>query len=145
MKIRATPSWSWSRAALFGGGTCAPIAHDIYEEILKKENADSRQKSWRRQIEMTTTPLNERRKLDRLQLAALAGLMFIGTLFVYSATMANPRWRHCRGTTRAGCGRSSGMRSASARARRLCLVDYHTLARWSFVAYWATIFFLVAC
>ena len=25
----------------------------------------------------------------------------------------------------------------------LCLVDYHTLARWSFVAYWATIFFLV--
>jgi rod shape determining protein RodA len=26
----------------------------------------------------------------------------------------------------------------------LCLVDYHTLARWSFVAYWAAIFFLLA-
>ena len=29
-------------------------------------------------------------ELDRLQLAALAGLMFIGTAFVFSATMANP-------------------------------------------------------
>ena len=26
----------------------------------------------------------------------------------------------------------------------LCLVDYHTLSRWSFVVYWATIFCLVA-
>ena len=34
--------------------------------------------------------INEREpKLDRLQLVALAVLMFIGTMFVYSATMAN--------------------------------------------------------
>ena len=32
----------------FGGPTCAPIAHDIYEEILKKENSKRRRKSWRR-------------------------------------------------------------------------------------------------
>ena len=25
----------------YGGPTCAPIAHDIYEEILKKANADT--------------------------------------------------------------------------------------------------------
>ena len=29
-------------------------------------------------------------------------------------------------------------------AAAICLVDYHTLARWSFVAYWATILCLVA-
>ena len=54
---------------------------------------------------MVNEPLNERPgKLDRLQLAALAGLMFIGTLFVYSATMANPTlssqpWYDHRATT----------------------------------------------
>jgi len=26
----------------FGGPTCAPIAHDIYEEIVKKENSNAR-------------------------------------------------------------------------------------------------------
>ena len=31
---------------------------------------------------MTNTALNEPRKLDRLQLVALAGLMFIGAAFV---------------------------------------------------------------
>ena len=29
-------------------------------------------------------------KFDRLQLIALAGLMFLGTAFVFSATMVNP-------------------------------------------------------
>ena len=83
-------------------------------------------------------------KIDRLQLAALAGLMLIGAAFVYSATMANAGGGACRGTIKAGCVKSSGMRSASATGAALCLVDYHTLARWSFVAYWATIFCLVA-
>ena len=71
--------------------------------------------------------------------------MFIGAAFVFSATMANPsRRRRCRGMTRSGCAKSSGMRWASARRRRCAVVDYHTLARWSFVVYWATIFCLVA-
>ena len=39
---------------------------------------------------MINTPINEPHgRLDRLQLVALAGLMLIGTAFVYSATMAN--------------------------------------------------------
>ena len=39
---------------------------------------------------MNELHLNERQnQLDRLQLAALAGLMLIGTMFVYSATLAN--------------------------------------------------------
>ena len=36
------------------------------------------------------------------------------------------------------------MRSALGAAAAVCLMDYHTLARWSFVAYWATILCLVA-
>ena len=40
---------------------------------------------------MTNHALNEKyARLDRLQLAALAGLMFIGTAFVFSATMVSP-------------------------------------------------------
>ena len=94
---------------------------------------------------MVDLSINEREsRPDRLQLAALAVLMFIGTMFVFSATMANTAAARCRGMTRFGCGKSSGMRSASARAAAVCLMDYHTLARWSFVAYWATIFCLVA-
>ncbi len=92
---------------------------------------------------MTNTALNERRKLDRLQLVALAGLMFIGAAFVFSATMANgtaaglpwfkQTWIHQIAWYALGLGAGAA----------LCLVDYHTLARWSFVAYWAAIFFLV--
>ena len=93
---------------------------------------------------MLNDSLNERHdKLDRLQLAALAGLMLIGTLFVYSATMANPAlaalpW-YDQSWVRQIVWYALGLGAGAA----LCLVDYHTLARWSFVAYWATIFFLV--
>jgi len=83
-------------------------------------------------------------KLDPLQLAALAALMFIGTMFVCSATMANAAaallpwydqiWVRQIIWYALGIGAGVG----------LCLVDYHTLARWSFVAYWATILFLLA-
>jgi len=91
---------------------------------------------------MTNTALNERRKLDRLQLVALAGLMFLGAAFVFSATMANESaalpwfrqtWIHQIFWYALGVGAGAA----------ICLVDYHTLARWSLVAYWATIFFLV--
>ena len=39
---------------------------------------------------MTTDTLNEKHsKLDKLQLGALFGLMIVGALFVYSATISN--------------------------------------------------------
>jgi rod shape determining protein RodA len=94
---------------------------------------------------MSTTLLNQEHheRFDRLQLVALAGLMLIGTAFVYSATMANPAmaalpwydqaWLRQLVWYALGIGAGAG----------LCLLDYHTLTRWSFVAYWATIFFLV--
>jgi rod shape determining protein RodA len=82
-------------------------------------------------------------RIDRLQLAALAGLMFLGAAFVYSATVAgatvvvgewyNQMW--VRQIIWYGIGAGA--------AATLCLVNYHTLARWSVVAYWVAIWLLV--
>src|SRR5208283_3880779 len=94
---------------------------------------------------MINTPINEpHARIDRLQLAVLAGLMLIGTMFVYSATMANAAealkpwysqtWFHQMVWYALGLGAGVA----------LCLPDYHSLSRWSFVVYWATIFCLVA-
>jgi rod shape determining protein RodA len=94
---------------------------------------------------MVDPSINEhRRRLDRLQLVALAALMFIGAAFIYSATMVDPVqaekswfgqiWIHQIIWYALGIGAGAA----------LCLVDYHTLARWAFVAYVVTIFCLVA-
>jgi rod shape determining protein RodA len=93
-----------------------------------------------------TTLLNKESedRLDALQLAALAVLMFVGTMFVCSATMANATsallpW-YDQIWVRQIIWYVLGLGAAAA----VCLTDYHTLARWSFVAYWATILCLVA-
>jgi len=94
---------------------------------------------------MINLSMNERHdRLDRLQLVALAGLMVLGAAFVYSATMVNESavalpwydqtWIHQIVWYALGLGAGAV----------LCLVDYHTLSRWSFVVYWATIICLVA-
>jgi len=91
------------------------------------------------------TPSNSEHavQLDRLQLAALAGLMVLGTLFVYSATMANPALASLPWYDQSWVRQLIWYALGLAAGAVLCLVDYHTLARWSFVAYWAAIFFLV--
>ena len=88
-----------------------------------------------------TTP---RESFDRLQIAALVGLMFIGTAFVFSATMVNDEaavlpW-YDQSWVRQIVWYALGFGVAAA----LCALDYHTLARWSFVAYGAMILCLVA-
>jgi len=94
---------------------------------------------------MTTEDLMEKyEKLDRLQLLALAGLMLIGAAFVCSATTASPfeaekAW-FAQLWFRQVIWYGLGVGAAGA----VCLVDYHTLARWSLVAYWAMILCLVA-
>jgi rod shape determining protein RodA len=70
--------------------------------------------------------------------------MLVGILFVYSATIVNASeaarpwydqtWAHQIVWCALGIGAGAV----------LCLLDYHTLARWSFVAYWATILCLIA-
>ena len=93
---------------------------------------------------MVNPSINEREpKLERLQLIALAVLMLIGTLFIYSATAANAStamqiW-YDQIWVRQLVWYAMGIGAGAA----LCLVDYHTLARWSFVVYGASIFFLI--
>ena len=94
---------------------------------------------------MTHDALNEKyAKLDRLQLFALAGLMLIGTAFVFSATMVNSfeleKMWFAQIWFRQVIWYGLGIGAAAA----VCVLDYHTLARWSFVAYWAMILCLVA-
>jgi rod shape determining protein RodA len=93
---------------------------------------------------MSTTLLNQEHheRFDRLQLAALVGLMIIGTLFVYSATMANPAMAAVPWYDQAWLRQLVWYALGIGAGAVLCVLDYHTLARWSFVAYWATIFFL---
>ena len=94
---------------------------------------------------MTTDALNEKHaRLDRLQLVALAVLMFIGTMFVLSATMVSPfetekAW-YAQIWFRQVIWYTLGLGAATG----ICMVDYHTLARWSFVAYWGMILCLIA-
>ena len=90
-----------------------------------------------------STLIEHHSRLDRLQMAALCGLMLLGAAFVYSATMAsetvasapwyNQSWFRQIVWYVLGLGCAAGV----------CLVDYRILARWSFVFYWATIILLV--
>src|SRR5258706_2702671 len=83
-------------------------------------------------------------RIDKLQIAALCGLMIIGALFVYSATMVseasatvpiyNQLWFRQLIWYVAGIGGAIGV----------CMIDYRIMARWSFVIYWLIILLLIA-
>src|SRR6185369_8494059 len=93
---------------------------------------------------MVNPSINEREpRIERLQLIALAALMIIGAMFVYSAmqasTSASLPW-YSQNWVRQIIWYVLGIGVATA----LCVVDYHILARWSFVVYWASILTLVA-
>jgi len=94
---------------------------------------------------MNNDALNEKyHKLDRLQLVALAGLMFIGTAFVYSATMVSPLEAEKAWFAQIWFRQVIWYALGIGAAVGVCVLDYHTLARWSFVAYWAMTLCLVA-
>ena len=81
-------------------------------------------------------------RIDKMQFAALLGLMVMGVLFIYSATLAHetndtPLYRERYFMQIVFY--AAGLLVAFA----LCLVDYHSLSRWSFVAYWMMIFLLI--
>jgi rod shape determining protein RodA len=80
---------------------------------------------------------------DRLQLAALAGLMFLGAAFVFSATTASESAAALPWMDQTWVHQLVWYALGIAAGAAICFVDYHLLARWSFVAYWAMIFFLV--
>jgi rod shape determining protein RodA len=91
-----------------------------------------------------TNPHGERPfRFDWLQLLAVAGLMLISIAFVYSATSVNktgiePVWYH-QSYFRQIVWFALGTIAAGA----ICMADYHTLTRWSLVAYCVTILFLI--
>jgi rod shape determining protein RodA len=78
--------------------------------------------------------LNERQaRLDWPMILALVGLMVIGLLFIYSATTASEPDSALY--LRQAVSYLLGLAAAAV----VCLVLYHTLARWSLVAYWIAI------
>jgi rod shape determining protein RodA len=94
---------------------------------------------------MFDADLNQRQpRIDRVQLAALLGLMLLGTAFVYSATMVGEAastapW-HSQSWIRQIVWYALGIGAGVA----VCCVDYHTLARWAMIAYWGTVLLLGA-
>jgi rod shape determining protein RodA len=93
---------------------------------------------------MTADPLNEKQPpFDRLQLAALALLMCLGAAFVFSATMANPSEADKAWFAQMWFHQVIWYVLGLAAGAVVCLMDYHVLARWSLVAYWAMILCLV--
>ncbi len=83
-------------------------------------------------------------RVDWLMMAALAGLMVVGVLFVYSATMVS------EATIPVALHRQPWMRqivwcvAGLVAMGMVCLIDYRILARWSLVLYGGTILLLLA-
>src|SRR5258706_924720 len=88
--------------------------------------------------------LNERQsRIDRLQVAALCGLMLLGAAFIYSATMVTESASAAPWYNRIWVRQIIWYLAGLGAAAALCFLDYHTLARWSVVAYWAAVLLLV--
>ena len=80
-------------------------------------------------------------RIDWLQLLAIMWLMAIGVAFIFSATAADAattRWYNLL-WVRQIIWCSAGLTAAAF----ICLIDYHILARWSYVGYWFCILLLI--
>ena len=85
---------------------------------------------------------HQKSRIDRLQIAALCGLMVIGVLFVYSATMVSVSAGLAAWYNQLWFRQIIWYAIGTGAAAALCLVDYHTVARWSMVAYWFAVLML---
>jgi rod shape determining protein RodA len=83
-------------------------------------------------------------RLDRLQLVALFLLMVVGAAFVYSATTASTAAETAPLYNQMWFRQVIWYVLGVGAAMALCLVDYRSMARWSFVLYFITILLLVA-
>lgn len=95
---------------------------------------------------MNLGAINERghRQIDWFLLAAVFCLMVLGTAFVYSASFADPSTATAHWLKQIHVKQTVWYAIGLAAAGALCFVEYHTLARWSLIAYWATNLLLVA-
>ena len=83
-------------------------------------------------------------RVDRLQIAAVCGLMLVGAAFVYSATMVSESARLAPWYNQSWFRQIVWYVLGTGVAAGICCVNYHTLARWSMVIYWGSVFMLVA-
>jgi rod shape determining protein RodA len=87
---------------------------------------------------------NERQpRIDWLMLAALGGLMIVGVLFVYSATMATESSAYVAWYNQPWLRQIVWYVLGIVGMASLCLVDYRILARWSVLIYGGAILLLV--
>jgi rod shape determining protein RodA len=94
---------------------------------------------------MFESTLNESdSRVDRVQLAALCGLMLLGTAFVFSATMVNEAAGAAPWYNQSWVRQIIWYVLGIGAAVGFCLLDYRVLARWSYVFYWFTILLLLA-
>jgi rod shape determining protein RodA len=94
---------------------------------------------------MFDADLNERQpRIDRVLLVALVGLMLLGAAFVYSATMVSESARLAPWYGQSWFRQIVWYVLGTGVAAAVCCVDYHTLARWSMIAYWIAVLMLVA-
>jgi len=75
--------------------------------------------------------LNERQaRIDRLQVAALCGLMLLGAAFIYSATMVTESASAAPWYNQIWVRQIIWYKEGLSAAAALCFMDHHQLARW---------------
>ncbi|HKX61818.1 MAG TPA: rod shape-determining protein RodA [Verrucomicrobiae bacterium] len=82
-------------------------------------------------------------RIDWLMVAALVCLMFIGIMFVYSATMANDASAHVVWHKQSWVRQLIWCVFGLGAAGAVCLIDYRIMSRWALVIYAFTIFMLI--
>jgi rod shape determining protein RodA len=93
---------------------------------------------------MFDATLNDRQpRIDRLQIAALVGLMLVGLAFVYSATMANDSAQTDAWYDQSWFRQALWYVLGSGAAVAVCFMDYRSICRFSYIFYWISILSLV--
>lgn len=82
-------------------------------------------------------------KVDWLMASAVAGLMAIGVVFIYSATMAYESGSIISWYNQLWVRQVFWCLAALGAAIAVCLIEYQKMARWAFVGYWAAIILLL--
>src|SRR5688572_16028940 len=88
--------------------------------------------------------LTERQsRVDWLQLLAILWLIAIGVAFIFSATTSTDGTSTVRWYNQLWVRQIIWCSAGMIAAIFICLIDYHILARWSFVGYWVCILLLI--
>ncbi len=92
---------------------------------------------------MALTTKETHAHVDWLMVGALVGLMSIGVMFVYSATMANESTAHLAWHSQPWVRQIIWCVFGMGAAAAACLIDYRIMSRWALVIYALTILMLV--